>query len=156
MLLLLLAFPDKKTSHSKQEATHRFITGESTAAVFGKIGCGCSGTFGVGFLGFGLSGIGAGGKSPFGAGGITGVGGVYGPGGGVVGVGGNTFTLLVSFGLWLKLTFATFGTPLSTYLLTSTPSLKLVYKTRRRVLPLRASRIVSSVISTVTRFVASS
>ena len=71
----------------------RFITGESTAAVFGKIGCGCSGTFGVGFLGFGLSGIGAGGKSPFGAGGITGVGGVYGPGGGVFGAGGNTSTL---------------------------------------------------------------
>ena len=87
-----LRFQIRRLAIPNMRPPTRFITGESTAAVFGKIGCGCSGTFGVGFLGFGLSGIGAGGKSPFGAGGITGVGGVYGPGGGVFGAGGNTFT----------------------------------------------------------------
>ena len=86
-----LRFQIRRLAIPNKRPPTRFITGDSTAAVFGKIGCGCSGTFGVGLFGVGLfgvglSGIGAGGKSPFGAGGV------YGPGGGVFGAGGNIFT----------------------------------------------------------------
>ena len=52
-----LRFQIRRLAIPNMRPPTRFITGESTAAVFGKIGCGCSGTFGVGFLGFGLSGI---------------------------------------------------------------------------------------------------
>ena len=71
------------------------------------------GTCGAGFLGFGcvgISGVGGVGFLGYGSFGISGIGGTS-PGGGVGSLGfGNTYTLLVTFGLWSKIILASLGT----------------------------------------------